>query len=90
MSVVIIIWLDENLNFLSMRKDWKLEKEDQYLSISAGLVLGWISIGYKYEPNYNETGFSFLTTIGTAMMAYKTWNSHLHFLLKFRLSGDQN
>ena len=62
-TLSINLGLDENINFISIRKDFKIHNQ-VYFSLSAGAILNFINLGIKYEPNYNENGFSLLISSG--------------------------
>tara|TARA_B110000196_G_C20666811_1_gene439993 strand:- start:301 stop:570 length:270 start_codon:yes stop_codon:yes gene_type:complete len=52
---------DENINIMSIRSEWPISrKKNLYLVTEFGFGLGLIHMGIKYEPNYNETGFSYI------------------------------
>ena len=57
--------LDDTYNLLSIRNDFLLDKNNNlYGSIGFGFGLNWVFAGLKYEPNYNQTGFSSMLSGG--------------------------
>ena len=69
---------DETVNLISLRKDIPLNKSKNTLIVLGyGLGPGLLHAGIKYEPNYNNTGFSCMYSLGPSI-DYQ-FNSYLEF-----------
>ena len=59
---------DETVNLISLRKDIPLNKSKNTLIVLGyGLGPGLLHAGIKYEPNYNNTGFSCMYSLGPSI-----------------------
>ena len=53
--------MDESLNLISLKRDIAINKKrNTFIVLGCGLGLGLLHGGIKYEPNYNNTGFSYI------------------------------